>query len=228
MIVSTLAQNLPTNLFVFPSAAIFNDLWNTPQGARPTNNIWASYKGSGDDLLIQRINLDPLFHRVILLNLDYGTPPSASVNSGSQAQILQGGRGTNSYYLDSTVLGLYDPTANLTSREVVRTDLSRVFQNGIWRAEIDSTITTNDFSTIAAVFFGAPAPPVALCKWNPTPHGVMDSFAAFMFAYAAWANDGTCFSYHGNGNQKFVPQYNIIADSLSFFNKQNGGGTLVP
>ena len=229
MIVSTLAgTNLPATLFNFPNAGIFNDLWGAPRNTLPTNNIWADFKGTGEDLLVQRINLDPFFHRLLLVNLDFGPPPRASIGTNGQVLVNYSPTGTNAWYLETTLLSLYDTNANLVSREVMRSDMSRIFQNGVWRAELDSSTTTNDFSSIAATFFGMPAPPTSICPWNPTPRGVMDTFAAYMFAYAAWANESPCFGYHGQGNQKFVPEANVLSDCTAFFNKNNGGGQLVP
>jgi prepilin-type N-terminal cleavage/methylation domain-containing protein len=227
MIVSTLAgTNLPAALFSLPSAAIFNDLWGAPQNTLPTNAVWADFKGTGEDILVQRINLDSLFHRLVLANLDSGATPRAAIGTNGQVSINYAPAGT-AFLLESTLLSLYDTNGNLVSREVIRSDVSRLFQNGVWRAELDSSTATNDFSTIAAAFFAAPAPPASICPWNPGPKGVMDTFAAYMFAYAAWANESPCFAYHGQNNQKFVPEATVLNGCTNFFS-QNNGGQLVP
>jgi len=229
MIVSTLAgTNLPADLFNLPGAAIFNDLWGAPQNTLPTNGIWASFKGTGEDLLVQRINLDPLFHRLVLVNLDLGPPPGAAIGTNLAFTVNYATAGTSGWYIESTVLSLYDTNANLVSREVMRSDMSRIFQNGLWRAELDSTTSTNDFSTIAATFFAAPAPPGSICPWNPSPKGVMNTYAAYMSAYAAWANETPCFGYHGQANKNSVPEANVLNGCTDFFNKPSGGGQLVP
>jgi len=235
LIVSSLMGALPNSLFSYPSAAIFNDLWGTQQGSLPTNGIWSTYKGKADDLLIQRVNLERLFHRIILINNDIGSQPYFSIKVGAnnvELPVPQGGSGQNAYYLDGTVLGLRDTSHSMQVQEIIRSDLSRVYERGIWRDEIGVGVNTNgsagDFSVAAAAFFGAAAPPGSYSTWNPTPRGVAEALCAYMYGYAAWACEATCFDYHGNGSQNKVPEYKLISAALGCFDKSNGGGTIVP
>ena len=84
MIVSSLSTPLPD--FVTSgtaSSAVFNNLWNWPnQSAAPPAGWPANWNNRGTDLVVQRINLAPLFVHLTLQ--DY--PPSSSyTNSGQYA-----------------------------------------------------------------------------------------------------------------------------------------------
>src|SRR5262249_3543128 len=102
MILSTLARQLPISSGGL-SAANFDAIWSTAGGDKPTT--WTNWAGKGEDLLIQRINVEPIFHRVLLVNADIGSQPYFSIN-GNQLPVPAGGGGQNAYYIRGTVLGL--------------------------------------------------------------------------------------------------------------------------
>jgi hypothetical protein len=178
---------------------------------------WINNGGKAGDLVIQRINLDPLFHHVILVN---GYIPPAhgyfSINGSSPAPVPYGGSGTNTYYLDGSVLGLYDTNSNLMAQEIIKRDLSRVFEYGLWRDQIYAG-TTNGFlaglDLLAASFFVSAAP---IGSTNgATPPGVLGSMASYMEGYMSWAAMSPCFSYSTSSytNGSFAP-YNEISGAL--------------
>jgi type II secretory pathway pseudopilin PulG len=108
------------------AASLFNDLWNTPQGYKP--NTWTNWRGNTEDVFVQRLNLQPLFHRVMLFNQTGSTNSCAYAINGSSTAIVT--NELNSYYLDGTILGLYTnggATATLQTSETVNRDLSRLF-----------------------------------------------------------------------------------------------------
>jgi hypothetical protein len=202
------------------SASAFNDIWNTPQDSKPANLTWSAWAGKGTDLLIQRANLQPLFHRLILVN-GAGGQGFFSINANSPAVIPPGASGTNSYYLDGTTLGLYDSTAtNLLVKEVIRSDMSRVFEYGIWRDQINVGITNTPPSSlglgaIAASFFTNAAPGSA--TFGATPQTFIAVMTSYMNAYSMWAGMDSCFSYYPadvtytNG---YFPPYELLVNGL--------------
>ena len=220
MVISSLFQALPvvsgvTNLLVF------NDLWNTPPGARPTYRIWANWRGSGDDLLVSRINLQPLFHRVILVN-GFGGQGYYSIGTNGPALVPSGASGTNAYYLDGTLLGLYDTNLVLQAREVVRTDMSRVFESGIWRDQINlgitnTSLTASGLGSLAAAFFTNAAP--AGAPWGESSQAILGLMTSYMDGYISWSAQSPCFSYSGQGsswnNGNFAPYNEMNAASTS-------------
>ena len=61
-------------------------IWNTPLRASPWPTT--TWNGRGEDLVIQRINLDPLFFRVILNPIDMNPSGSFAIeNNGTSSTI---------------------------------------------------------------------------------------------------------------------------------------------
>jgi prepilin-type N-terminal cleavage/methylation domain-containing protein len=216
MIVSTIAgPQLPDSLLLSskPSIATFNGIWYY------TN--FSGWTGNANDLVVQRINLEPLFHRLILVN-GAGGPGYFSINTKNPTAVPPGASGTNTYYLDGTVLGLYDTNITLLVREVIRSDMSRVFEYVLWRDQINVGTTNSPpasagLVSLAATFFNfTNAPPNA--PPGATPQGVLGSLTSYMNGYSAWAAMSPCFYYpsstnssYSNGN--FAP-YNAINGAL--------------
>jgi type II secretory pathway pseudopilin PulG len=238
MIVSSLGGSLTNKFFQVggsrQSAAAFSNIWNTAQGAKPADPLFSTYKGSGEDIVIQRINIEPLFHRIILVNNDIGSSPQFGIGSPSPATTVTNGGGWNSYYLDGSVLCLLGTNGTQTAQEVIRKDVSRVFELGYWRDELDVGVHTNgfDFGTIAALFFQSPGLPNS--KWGVKPTGIANALCAFMYGYAAWANqtlNGTnfCFGYDASvGNPNKTAEYALILNALGCFTLQSGGARVAP
>jgi prepilin-type N-terminal cleavage/methylation domain-containing protein len=217
MIVSTIGgTDLPVSSGPLGPAA-FSDIWNTAQGATPSTWSW-NYT---NDLVIQRINLDPLFHHVILINgaLTLSGQGYFSINGSSPVPVPPGGAGTNTYYLDGSLLALYGIGTNLMAQEIIRGDLSRVFEYSIWRDQVYGG-TTNGVLTgldlLAATFFANAAPGSA--PPGASPQGVLGMMTSYMNGYMSWAAMSPCFSYGGtNGiytNGSFAP-YNAIHGALT-------------
>ncbi len=203
------------------SSADFTELWNTPTGQRPGS--WTSYAGSAEDLIVQRVNLEPLFYRFILDNLATNGQPSFQIGTNALVALSPNNPARVSYYLDGTVVGLYDTNAspNLLAREILRADTYRVFDEtcNCWREEMLKGRSSNlarDLGRISGDFLSAPSPGN---KWDATPKGTATIYYSFMFAYSAWASETPCFRYDGNGNSKFAPQQIAIDGALDAFKK---------
>jgi hypothetical protein len=226
MIVSTISKALPVSTGT-PTAASFNDIWNTPDGTKP--GTWSTWTGSGRDIVIQRINLQPLFHRVILFNRESNTNVQcyATVNGGSQLPLTNQ---WDAYYLHGSVLGL-GTNSNLLLTEVVNSDMSRSYESGSWSDQIGAgppaTLGTTNLDAIAYAFVNSPFPPIT--KKGDNTVGVADSLLAYMNAYGSWANMDPCFSYGGNGTVNKVVEYQIMqAVATCFGGSAQGTCTIVP
>jgi type II secretory pathway pseudopilin PulG len=186
MIVSTIATALPVSPATPLSASQFNDIWITQDRAKPIdsvgNSIWSSWNGRGEDVVIQRINLQPLFHRVILYNRDGVTDPAYfSIDKNGPVQVISN---RDAYYLDGSLLGIYN-TSTLVSTEIINRDMSRVFETGSWIADIGAgplSSSSSNFQDIATAFVAS----------SPQAPGVADALTTFMNAYSSWS--GTCFT----------------------------------
>lgn len=198
MIVSTIATALPISSGR-PTAADFNNIWNTPPLQKPST--WTTWNGSGADLTIQRFNVDPLFHRLILANRDNSTQPGFTIDSTSAGAktLVVHNTGKDAYYLDGTVVSLW-VGSTLTNSFVLTSDVSFTFNGGMWRAQLaggsagNGGLATN-FSAFANAFISTPSSN----NKGTDPQGLMTAFASFMYAYSIWANECPHFQTAASG-----------------------------
>jgi prepilin-type N-terminal cleavage/methylation domain-containing protein len=197
-----------------PATSTFNNTWNTADRAKPTS--WTgslSWGGKGDDLVIQRMNLEPLFHRLVLVNRD---PPGNALFSIGSTNTTTLTNIHASYYLDGTDVGLYSgtnpPIAQL--RVLLDQDRSLFFQGGLWFGDFDpaseyNKVVGSDFAALAGDFLSA--------EWADSSHkggnqqGVVLAMYNFMLTYQLWANQCPHFPTHGQ-NRNNVPEYLLMLD----------------
>jgi type II secretory pathway pseudopilin PulG len=227
LIVSTIARGLPASISSgAPGNTAFNDIWITPDNSKPNNATWTNWAGTGEDLVVQRINLQSFFHRLILYNRDTNTSCFFSIDGSSLLGVTNGpgGNQADAYYLDGSVVGLYtNSTLQLT--EVLNKDMSRIFEAGLWSDQLGSgpsmPISTN-LDQIAYAFINSQPPGKSLKGDNTL--GAADMMLSYMLAYSSWAsiippgsNSVTCFWYTGNGSNTKVPQYQIMQSVAACF-----------
>ena len=222
MIISSQALALPVASGI-PSATAFSDIWDAAENTKPAS--WTNWAGKGRDLRIQRINLEPTFHRLVLVNRDTNGACRFSINSTNSTAVPAGPAGCDAYYLDGSVVGLHDRTGTTVTKYLLKRDISFVFERDQWRGWIgpgDPYYTTADaFARESADFLAA--------DWNTNSKkgasqtGVLVAMYVFMFNYTLWAEECPLrFSYHGTTSISQVPEYSIL-DSLG---KNQGGGIL--
>ena len=231
VILSTIARSaLPVYSGAASSYAAFNDIWNTPARSKPNNATWAAWSGTGDDLLIQRINFLPLFHQLILVNKDNTTTATFTIdNSTPKALPAQNGWGWNSYYLDGTVLGLNTNSAP-QERNILTSSISYVFENGNW-GNFDyygppgNTNLASNFSATAVNFLNSLLNPSAFQQGS---HGnqqvdqsaALGSMLNFMLSWTMWANDNPHFNYYGQNDISKVQIWTLInTEGIGYPNK---------
>src|ERR1039458_9897315 len=190
------------------SPASFNTIWNIPLRASPwPTTTWA---GRGEDLVIQRITLDPLFFRVILNPIDSGFSGSFAIETNGMPSTINpvpsAGGPLTSWFLQGTVLRLYDyntGSANLETKAIVQADCSYVFENAAWRGQLSGLgtngpfLNTNTYAAwVAATNFTAVTnqfqtymiinPPLSVSFQDSTLE-VVGTFYTFMNDYNSWA-----------------------------------------
>src|SRR5206468_12164910 len=86
IIVSSLARALPIASGV-PSATDFGNIWNAAENTVPAGSPFAGWQGTGEDLRIKKLNLEPLFYQLILVNhsSDTNNVPRYSIDNSSAA-----------------------------------------------------------------------------------------------------------------------------------------------
>lgn len=228
MIVSCIAvTNLPVASSVV-SAATFNNIWNTQDQTKPTS--WSGWNGSGTDLVIQRLNFQPLFHRLVLWVRDPSSAPYYGINNSSLT-LLSTSNNVDSYFLDTSVLNMYT-NSTLVLTEIIKSDMSRVFDSGVWRDRISAgppaSVGTN-LDSVAYNFVTSAAPSGSLK--GDTVYGTAEMLLSYMLAYSSWSGTSpSCFSYYGGGQATKVQEYVLMKTVIDCFNSGNGNNTctLVP
>jgi prepilin-type N-terminal cleavage/methylation domain-containing protein len=203
LIVSSIGATLPIASGII-SAAQFNDIWTTQEGFAPPG-----WTGRGDDLVIQRINLQPLFHRVSLFNRDLGVRPAYSVDAANPTIVTNA---IDSYYFDGSVLSLSDTNLAVMQSQIINSDLSRVFESGAWDNSIGPghpSASAMDMESLAYTF-------LSLTN-GPTTIPVAAALLQYMNAYSSWAN--MCFDFQGKLTNRLsrVPDYLVIQEAIGCF-----------
>ena len=210
MLISTIGTPLVTTDL---SGANFNAIWNTPDNQRPAGWSWT---GKGEDLKIQRINFEPLFHRLKLANQSTAFKGFYRIDTGLTNQVTD--LGLDAYYLDGTFVSLRDATGlQEQASQLITSDVSFVFDVGFWRAQVVSGLMTNSMSSSygSSVTNFLTVVPYKKATQGCTQQTAMMVINSFMQTYEAWANGSPCFSGSGAGpiGQALTQQ---MTNSLSF------------
>ncbi len=209
ILVSSVRAALPLSSGV-PASADFEDLWGTPENTKPSR--WpANWPGRGEEVSIQRINLEPLFHQLILIDHDPNAIGFFSIDSTTALVVPPGGNGWNSYYLDGTLVGLHGGDAVVMNRHLLTRSISFVFETGSWRGTLSGpkSISRTSFANEASEFFDT--------AWNEGAQhgasqlGVLAAMYTFMLVYTLWADECPHFSRRGAPLSQ-VPEYILIND----------------
>jgi hypothetical protein len=213
MVVGTIAVALPVANGK-PGNAAFNAIWNTPAGTKPST--WTTWAGKGEDLLIQRLNLDQLFHRLVVVNRDNlaPSPPMFTIDTTNTVTVTAGGAGRSGYYLDGSVVGLCEATGTPMMRFALTRDSSFVFEGSVWQNQLSdgdsSEVMAQSFATASAKFLAS--------QWYPGAHqggdqqGALVAMFNFMLVYGLWANQCPHFPKHNAASAVQVPEYELLFD----------------
>ena len=152
MIVSSLGKSLPNTFPGSPggvwNATYFSDLWNAADGSVPNDAAWTGWTGNPRDVLVQRINLTPLFVHVLLSKYNSSTYGYFTIDGNDGITPPTQVSWVDGYFIQGTVLTLYtnnpsDQIHAIDTKQILTADTSFVFEQGIWR----STLTGAAFGT---------------------------------------------------------------------------------
>jgi len=222
IIVSSLSRALPASITNgVPSATDFSNIWNAAENTVPPGSSFAGWAGTGDELRIKKLNLEPLFYQLMLVNhsSDTNNAPRFSIDNSSVAGVPFGPLGQNRYYLDGSIVGLHD-SVQVQSRQLLKRNISFLFESGTWRVDLPGdnqsfSASGVDFYNHALTFFSRPNNPWA--AQGASQWGVMIAMYTFMFDYTFWANECPHFDAHGN-QPASVPEAVLLNNQ-----GQNGG-----
>lgn len=116
LLVSSLGAALPRVLSDpgTNAATVFNLIWDTPDGVQPAGWTWG---GDWSDLLVQRVNLRPLFTQVVLNNNSFNLGRYSIDNTNAPVPLPAPLHAA--FYLNRTGLGLHSHTGDLQVLQVV-------------------------------------------------------------------------------------------------------------
>ncbi|MGK0190516.1 MAG: prepilin-type N-terminal cleavage/methylation domain-containing protein [Verrucomicrobiales bacterium] len=208
MIISSQFLPLPASLIsgVAPTQQEFDDLWNTPRGSVPAN--WPSdWTTRGEDLHVQRLNLTPLFHHLVINDITEGGSAAISVDGGTAITIPGGGLG--GYYFEGTEIALLNEST-VNSIETLSADLSYTYERGIWRGQLweGKLKDATDFATALDRFRLARS----LQQASADQQLVIDAYYNYALVYASWARAG--FPTYDPQNQ-VIPLYESLLNTQS-------------
>ena len=202
MILSSMGPALPA----FPANGIptdndFTNIWNVAERMVPPTPVFTNWTGSGDDLKIQRINLSPLFVRLVLTtyaatnssssllgrySIDWQATNTVPVNAITNPAGIEG------YFIQNSILGLHKDSASggvLDSQQVLIRNNSFVYDERVWRGSITgiSPLGGMDIGSVVDKFLAAYQNPRAPTNQQVT---VVQSMVNYMNAYGTWAAAG--------------------------------------
>lgn len=170
----------------------FNAVWNWPDGANtpPTNAQWSGWLGASD-LVVQRVNLSPLFVKLALTTYTSGTNGQYAVGN-SALQPVPFFNGIVAYYLKGTILKLYTgaPASAFDGTQILESDVSYIFEAGRWRDSVQGRVVTGigDVSGVVAAFLAATPNTNAQNRFtNYQQILVVQSMINYLSNYNVWA-----------------------------------------
>jgi hypothetical protein len=208
----------------------FQTIWDTPEGVRPS--VWSSSSPKGEDIVIKKCDLDPLFYQLILVNRDTTNTAYYSIDSTNLMPLFANSAGLgDSYYLDGTAVGLHDCSGALETKYLLKRNISFVFDACNWSgglraqpAEVDPLATV--FFTAANNFYHATNNP-ALNNGGASVFSVLVLMHSFMFDFTLWANECPHFDAHGTASSpEYTLLYNIGGNSQALDAVSGSGGLL--
>lgn len=164
-------------------AASFAYIWNAADDEVPAG--WTGpWLNHGVDVRIQRINLAPLFKRLIVNN--YGSPASGvfAIDAGAPGAIPAGG--INTFLIEGTVVTLLDSNQVLESRHILRRPATFVYERGTWRGQVFQGLHFTDDGIYAASTLFLNSRLNADAASGATPSTLVDAMTGYMSSYANW------------------------------------------
>jgi type II secretory pathway pseudopilin PulG len=202
MIVSSLGKPLPgavaSGVFGTTANGYFVDLWNAAIGTVPNDGAWTGWTGNPADLVIQRVDITPLFLPVRLItdsaSATFGYFTIDGLGSPIVANKAVTGSDYTHYFIQGSVLSLYKDASTLDTRLIINGAGSFIFQNGVWRSNGNGSgggPGVMDLGAVVQQFVNA-TPNVN--AQNPSGNAqqalIVSDMLNYMTKYNTWANGG--------------------------------------
>jgi prepilin-type N-terminal cleavage/methylation domain-containing protein len=205
VLISSTADPLPDI-----SPVSFDALWNCTPDSFPAG--WPPWTSTASDLHISRIDLRNLFNRVLLQNNDLVREARYSIQSPTDSQPISQGMAREMWVYKGSILYLTQSDNTLQAAEVVRDEVSFVFEGGRWnrRVILGRDPQSGSFADLSDAFLGLAAPPPTDAQHGATQQSVIEEMYHFMVQYARWAARDFP---GGSGSASQVPEYRTLTES---------------
>ncbi|NLH72712.1 MAG: type II secretion system protein [Verrucomicrobia bacterium] len=189
----------------------FTNLWNTSE----------DWDALARDVKLQRIEFRDLFHRVILNNLDSSRDAPFSVESTNTLTYVVAGGRFETWFIDTTALNLHLASGELQTCEIIREDVSYVFENGRWARYLTGGRGTGSgvFGSLVDAFLNSSL--YGGRKFAADQQSIVDEIYNYLWYVALWANDGFPGDDKSNPRPQ-IPEWRVgydAADRLADFAK---------
>lgn len=208
LLVSSLTESLPD----LSTSNHFASLWNASPNVLPAD--WPStWTGEPGDLLIERLDLRPLFCRLHLNNLDQVLIGRYAIDATNTSATLAANATTNGWYWSGSQILLISSDGSLQVTEVLLEDSSYVYEDGRWGRYLvtGKTKPAGAFGALVDQFLSALPPPPNPNQFGANQQAIVDEMYYYMWSYAQWASDG--FPKGGSSSSQHVPALRFIEDS---------------
>jgi type II secretory pathway pseudopilin PulG len=241
MIVSSLAPNT-----ALPAAGVasanFTNLWNCALGALPSTGFtgWNPY-----DLMIQRVNLQPLFVNLQLQNYLSTNQGQYTIDTNALATVPNP-NGVSACFIKGTVLGLFTNGSSLLTPNatlMLNRDDSYFYVAQVWRnapsiPNVSLAAQTNseaanlaEMISISASAFAA-SPCNIYAQNGATPQSVVNAISNFLYFYPPYAAYGAANNWPTTGSLYSNASYaqTLLGNALGYLanNITQGGCTNGP
>lgn len=208
VVLSSVGAPLPSPGITSPSTNQFLQAWNAVRDSVP-EFLSSTWGGRPDDLNIQRIEVGPLFCRVVLENLDGNYVAWYSVeetnNLSSIPKLTNMVSNSRIFWLvRGTVMNFHYPDQSLQAREYIMDDVGYTFENGRWGRYLryGANRSSGWFGEMVDKFLAAPPPPGATRRYS-TQQWVVDAMYHFLYCFGQWSLD----YFYGGPPWPHIPGY---------------------
>ncbi len=196
MLVSSIGRALPAGIASgVMSSNNFNAFWNWNDATStlPTNSFaWTGWPNS-DDLRVERIDLSPLFVRLVLNTYASITKCFYSIDStNGPAEVSNAG--TKGYFLQDSILFLYSGSSaggtNFDSEQILIQNSAFLYYLDRWHGSVSGAALVAGMDIAAVVDQYMAAYPNARAQNTNQQAIVVQKMIDFMDAYSTWAAAG--------------------------------------
>jgi type II secretory pathway pseudopilin PulG len=193
MVVSTLGSALPSSVAsgVYTSGhpEYFSNLWAAADGTVPSDTPWTGWTGNSADVIVQRINLAPLFVH-LLLGTYASSPLGAYTLDNNPISPVAVGT-ADGYFIQGSVLGLYTNSTGISTQQILTRSTSFLYDHNVWRGSISGSVLGPGVMNIGDVVMQFLNSPNNVNAANPAGNAqqqsVVNNMLSYMSNYNVWA-----------------------------------------